>query len=64
MVGADEVQHGADQVLPVDARVLEVPVVLASEEGRDEPLRDLVEVQRMHVVGRHPVSTAFADRWE
>ena len=44
--GAHEVEHGAGQALPVDARVLEVAVVLAGEEGLDEALRHLVEVER------------------
>ena len=37
--GADEVEYGAGQALPVDPGVLEEPVVLAREECLDEPLR-------------------------
>ena len=44
--GADEVQHGAGQALPVDPGVLEEAVVLAGEECLDEALRHLVEAQR------------------
>ena len=43
--GADEVQHGAGQALPVDPGVLEEPVVLACENRLDEPLRNVVEPQ-------------------
>ena len=44
--GADEVEHGAGQALPVHPGVLEVPVVLAREKRLDQPLRHLVEAQR------------------
>ena len=44
--GADEVQHGAGQTLPVDPGMLEEPVVLAGEERLDEPIRNLVEMKR------------------
>ena len=45
--GTDEVEQGTGQTLPVDAGMLEEPVVLACEKGLDQTLGNFIEAQRL-----------------